>query len=82
MIREHQGRPFGGAQAAEKEGPNKQFSELAVDVLVPCFKGGAIIGRIVSNCLIVLPEAMMFVYDNNPSDSAEDEAAKENAWLV
>lgn len=56
---------------------NKNFSKIAV--LLPCYNEGKTIGKVVSDFKRVLPEADVFVYDNNSSDNTFSEAEKAGA---
>jgi hypothetical protein len=38
-------------------------------VLIPCYNEGKTIGKVISDCMSVLPETDFFVYGNNSSDN-------------
>ncbi len=50
-----------------------------VAVLIPCHNEEAAIGRVVSNFRACLPDAQIFVYDNNSSDRTGEIARREGA---
>ena len=52
----------------------------AIAVLIPCFNEGMTIGKVVRDFRSVLPEAKVYVYDNNSSDDTA--AAAEEAGAV
>jgi glycosyltransferase involved in cell wall biosynthesis len=51
--------------------------DLEVAVLIPCFNEEASIGRVVRNFREALPQATIYVYDNNSTD-----ATVERAWVA
>jgi glycosyltransferase involved in cell wall biosynthesis len=52
---------------------------LTVAVLVPCHNEAAAIGRVVSEFRSALPEATIYVYDNNSRDDTAEVAARAGA---
>ncbi len=61
-----------GASIAEQFGLSP--SQPRVAVLVPCHNEEAAIGKVVSDFLRTLPDATVFVYDNNSTDRTAAEA--------
>ena len=47
---------------------NASFGRYTIAVLVPCFNEEAAIGKVVRDFRAALPEASVFVYDNNSTD--------------
>jgi len=50
-----------------------------IAVLIPCYNEEASIGRVIKGFQAVLPEASIYVYDNNSTDSSADIAREANA---
>ncbi|MBM3527168.1 MAG: glycosyltransferase [Alphaproteobacteria bacterium] len=50
-----------------------------IAVLVPCYNEAAAIGRVVADFEAALPEAAIYVYDNNSTDGTAEAAAKAGA---
>ena len=57
-----------------------QHAEIAV--LVPCFNEAVTVGKVVDDFRRVLPDATVFVYDNNSTDGTGEEAADHGAIVV
>ena len=55
------------------------MSYPAVAVLIPCYNEEAAIGRVVADFRAVLPEAEIYVYDNNSTDRTASVAAESGA---
>lgn len=53
-----------------------------IAVLIPCFNEALTIKKVVSNFASVLPEADIYVYDNNSSDRTADIAKDEGAIVI
>lgn len=49
--------------------PRPERARIGVAVLIPCYNEAATIGRVVADFRACLPEATIFVYDNNSSDA-------------
>jgi glycosyltransferase involved in cell wall biosynthesis len=49
-------------------GTNARFDRYTIAVLVPCYNEEAAIGKVVRDFRTALPEASVFVYDNNSTD--------------
>ena len=47
---------------------NARFDRYTISVLVPCYNEEAAIGKVVRDFRAALPEASVFVYDNNSTD--------------
>ena len=47
-----------------------------IAVLVPCYNEGKTIEKVVTDFKRVLPEAVIYVYDNNSTDGTAEIAAK------
>lgn len=54
-------------------------SEIAV--LIPCYNEEATIGKVVSDFKQILPEAKIYVYDNNSTDKTVEKAKKAGAII-
>ena len=54
-------------------------ASLRVAVLVPCYNEGATVARVVSEFRVALPEASIYVYDNNSTDNTWDAAVAAGA---
>jgi glycosyltransferase involved in cell wall biosynthesis len=50
-----------------------------VAVLVPCYNEEAAIGKVVADFCVALPDAAVYVYDNNSTDRTREVAAKAGA---
>ena len=50
------------------------MNDLEVAVIVPCYNEGAAIAKVVSDLRAALPDATVYVYDNNSSDDTVVEA--------
>ena len=50
-----------------------------IAVLIPCYNESATIGKVIRDYKEVLPEATIYVYDNNSADSTDEIALKEGA---
>lgn len=53
-----------------------------IAVLLPCFNESATIGKVVRDFRHVLPEAVIYVYDNNSTDDTAEIAASAGAVVV
>lgn len=54
---------------------------LSVAVLVPCFNEAATIADVIGGFRTVLPQARVYVYDNNSSDGTAEAAASAGAFV-
>lgn len=52
-----------------------------VAVLIPCYNEGLSIGKVVRDAKAALPEAVIYVYDNNSTDNTVEEATKAGAII-
>src|SRR5690242_20370654 len=50
-----------------------------IAVLVPCYNEEAAIGKVVADFQTALPEAAIYVYDNNSTDATVEAAARAGA---
>ena len=50
-------------------------SNVSVAVLLPCYNEEVTIGRVVRDFRAVLPDAVVYVYDNNSTDRTAEIAA-------
>ena len=50
-----------------------------IAVLIPCFNEAQTIGKVVGDCRRALPEADIYVYDNNSTDNTAELAEKAGA---
>lgn len=55
------------------------INSLNIAVLLPCFNEGGAIGRTVNDFKQQLPQAKIYVYDNNSTDNTIEEAKKSGA---
>lgn len=58
----------------DPEGIAESATPLRVVVLVPCYNEGATIGRVVADFRAALPQASIYVYDNNSTDRTMEAA--------
>src|SRR5689334_20130823 len=65
----------GNAAAAEIVGSSR------IAVLVPCYNEEAAIGKVVADFRAALPEARIYVYDNNSTDRTVEAATKAGATV-
>ena len=65
--------------ARAEERPPRSRERLAV--LVPCFNEEATIGKVVADFRAALPEAAIYVYDNNSADRTVDVARAAGAQV-
>ena len=71
------------AQAGAPRTQNVPEAELAVAVLIPCYNNEAVtIGKVVDDFRRVLPEATVYVYDNNSSDGTGRSRASTGPWCA
>ena len=52
-----------------------------IAVLIPCFNEEQTIGKVVRDVKEALPEASVYVYDNNSTDRTAEEAAAAGACI-
>jgi glycosyltransferase involved in cell wall biosynthesis len=64
---------------AEREFPQASAARPRVAVLVPCFNEEAAVAAVVSDFRAALPDADVYVYDNNSSDRTADVAREAGA---
>src|SRR5213076_3220361 len=62
-------------------GPAMNASGLEVAVLVPCFNEEAAIEKVVKDFQSALPEAIVYVYDNNSTDRTSEVALAAGAQV-
>lgn len=53
-----------------------------IAVLIPCWNEALTIEKVVSDFKRVLPEAVIYVYDNNSTDRTADLAARAAPWCA
>ena len=53
-----------------------------IAVLIPCYNEAITIGKVIRDFKQVLPEATIYVYDNNSSDGTDEIARAEGAVVV
>jgi hypothetical protein len=58
-----------------------RFGDLSIAVLIPCYNEALTIGRVVADFRAALPDAAIYVYDNNSSDGTMA-AAREAGAIV
>lgn len=54
-------------------------SAIRIAVLIPCYNEEATIGKVVRDFRAALPDALVYVYDNNSRDRTQDEARQAGA---
>lgn len=59
--------------------PESRFGELDIAVLIPCYNEAAAIGKVVEDFRQALPEAKIYVYDNNSTDQTAELARQAGA---
>ena len=52
-----------------------------IAVLIPCYNEAQTIGKVVRDVKNTLPEAVVYVYDNNSTDGTAEIASKEGAVI-
>src|ERR1044071_7097834 len=52
-----------------------------IAVLVPCYNEEAAIGKVIADCRAALPEAAIYVYDNNSTDGTVEAASRAGATV-
>ena len=52
-----------------------------IAVLIPCYNEGKTIGKVIDDWKAALPEAVVYVYDNNSTDNTASEAVEHGAVL-
>ena len=67
------------ARFAQREFPQAEPARLRVAVLLPCFNEEAAIASVVADFRKALPQARIFVYDNNSSDRTIEVAREAGA---
>lgn len=55
------------------------MSHPRIAVLLPCYNEGLTIGAVIRQCQKVLPQAVIYVYDNNSTDHTVQEASEAGA---
>src|ERR1700683_2807094 len=67
------------AQAAHDRAPQTAASQLRIAVLVPCYNEEHAIAKVVADFRAALPQATIYVYDNNSKDGTADVARASGA---
>jgi len=60
----------------------EQISDMSVAVLVPCFNEAATVAKVVADFKLALPNATVYVYDNNSKDDTSAIALAAGAVVV
>ena len=68
------GPPVAAEHSASAVRESGDFSAYKIAVLVPCYNEAVSIARVVTDFRAALPEAIVFVYDNNSSDGTAEAA--------
>jgi glycosyltransferase involved in cell wall biosynthesis len=68
-----------GRQRAHEANYSTSVPPVSIAVLIPCCNEEAAIGRVVRDFRQALPEATIYVYDNNSVDNTVEEAARADA---
>jgi hypothetical protein len=61
--------------------PLRQYDTQRIAVLVPCFNEETSIAKVVSDCKTALPQAAIYVYDNNSTDRTAELARAAGALV-
>ena len=61
---------------------NKESGTLPIAVLIPCYNEEKTIAKVVRDFRAILPEAGIFVFDNNSTDRTADLAHSEGAMVI
>src|SRR5215475_5691886 len=69
------------SQAIAARAEERQLSRERLAVLVPCFNEEATISKVVADFRAALPEAAIYVYDNNSADRTVDIARAAGAQV-
>jgi glycosyltransferase involved in cell wall biosynthesis len=70
------------SQARQSQPDNlRQYDAQRIAVLVPCFNEEASIAKVVSDCKTALPQATVYVYDNNSTDRTAELACAAGATV-
>ena len=69
------------AEAAERQGKPAAGSRRRIAVLVPCYNEEAAIARVVADFDACLPDAVIYVYDNNSTDRTAEAARAAGATV-
>ena len=69
------------AEAAERQGKPAAGSRRRIAVLVPCYNEEAAIARVVADFDACLPDAVIYVYDNNSTDRTAEVARAAGATV-
>lgn len=62
-------------QSTRIVGRMRETAALSVAVLLPCYNEEVTIGRVVRDFRAALPDAVVYVYDNNSTDRTAEIAA-------
>lgn len=57
----------------------RDLSQYDIAILVPCYNEGVTIAKVVKDFKAVIPNATVYVYDNNSSDDTSEQALKAGA---
>ena len=60
---------------------NTNLNDVKIAVLIPCYNESQTIAKVVADYRQILPEAAIYVYDNNSSDGT-DELARAAGAIV
>jgi glycosyltransferase involved in cell wall biosynthesis len=69
----------GGMSRSERIAEASAANRHAVAVLVPCYNEARAIAKVVTDFRAALPEAVVYVYDNNSSDDTVENASRAGA---
>src|SRR5215475_347422 len=69
------------AEVSEGRGEPAGLGRRRIAVLVPCYNEEAAIARVVADFRACLPEAVVYVYDNNSTDRTVEVAAAAGALV-
>ena len=64
-----------------RSNPDKDSRKLRVAVLIPCYNEAATIGTVITDFRAALPNAAIYVYDNNSTDDTIKEADSAGALI-
>jgi len=55
---------------------------MRIAIFIPCYNEEATIGKVVTDCIAALPQAEVYVFDNNSSDQTSEKARAAGAQVV
>jgi len=62
--------------------PSKSQAAAEIAILIPCFNEELTIGAVIEQFRQELPQAKIYVFDNNSTDSTAERARENGAWIL